>query len=140
MFCVLRLSCLVFILASIGCGGGPSGVVEGTVTLDGEPLEHGAISLKSSTGDANTVGDVIEGGKFKIEEVPEGSFVAYVTASKKGAGGGPNASSRDGENGGNDDPEFERFIAVKNAEGNNKKVEIKSGKNEITIALTTSGS
>ena len=135
-----KLSFLVLVLASVGCGGGPTSVVEGTVTLDGQPLEYGSISLKPESGETNAVGGVIEDGKFTIEKVPEGSFIAIVTAGVKNAGGGPNPSQGDGQQANENSEEMQRYVAVKNAEGNNKKISVTDGQNEVSIDLTTSGS
>ena len=131
-----RISFILFGFSLIGCGGGPTSDVSGTVTLDGQPLPHGAISLNPQTGESKTVGGVIENGNFTIEKVPEGSYIAVVVASAANKAG-EGASMGDAENQQGSEDERERYLAVKNAEGNNKKIEISGGQSDITIALTT---
>ncbi len=54
------------ILFFAGCGSGASGVpVEGTVNINGAPLEAGSITFVSKDG-AVTGGDVISAGKYNV--------------------------------------------------------------------------
>lgn len=63
----------------IGCGDGvtvgPTGEVEGSVTLDGQPLTEGAVSLYDpSTGNSGG-GELDAEGKFKFTQpVPVGKY------------------------------------------------------------------
>ena len=131
----MRFALLTTVVAFWGCGGGPTGSVEGTVTLDDNPLEYGSISFKSESGDTSTAGGVIENGSFTIEEVPVGNFIVVVTAGSKNAGGNGQPSSGDGSTTGDD--AMERYKTVRNADGNNKKVEVTEGENSIKIELVT---
>jgi len=71
-FCVLSVVLL-------GCGGGteigPTGEVEGTVTLDGEPLSEGSVAFyDQSTGNTGG-GELGSGGKFICTvPVPVGTY------------------------------------------------------------------
>ncbi|MEO2016917.1 MAG: hypothetical protein ABGZ53_21375 [Fuerstiella sp.] len=79
-FTVWPAFCLLPVLL-LGCGGGggkeigPTGEVEGTVTLDGEPFSEGSVAFyDNSTG--NTGGaELGSGGKFVCTvPVPVGSY------------------------------------------------------------------
>jgi hypothetical protein len=77
------LTALVLSLLTTGCGSGnnqegPTGEVEGTVTLNGEPLAGGGISFyDAETG--NSVGGAIVNGTFKFSEsVPAGEYLVAV--------------------------------------------------------------
>jgi hypothetical protein len=72
------LSCLL-----LGCGGGdgvreigPTGEVEGTVTLDGEPLTEGSVAFYQVSSGNTGGGDLGPGGKFKFDvPTPVGSYL-----------------------------------------------------------------
>lgn len=51
----------------LGCGGSDRGAVEGTVTLDGKPIETGAVTFRPS-GDTKgaTAGTEIKNGRYSI--------------------------------------------------------------------------
>ena len=75
-FCLL---CLLSV-GILGCGGGgkdigPTGEVEGTVTMDGEPLAIGSVALyDESTGNTGG-GELGPGGTFKFTvPVPVGTY------------------------------------------------------------------
>ena len=54
------------IIPLVGCSNGrPVGDVHGTVTLDGNPLEEGAVQLSPIDGQAPTAGAQIVNGKFE---------------------------------------------------------------------------
>jgi hypothetical protein len=59
--------CIIgMLVAAIGCSKGPPvGTVQGTVTLDGKPLEEGSIQLTAVDGRAPTAGGQIVNGKFE---------------------------------------------------------------------------
>lgn len=73
--------CLLFSLLP-GCGGsggkdvGPTGEVEGTVTLDGDPLTDGSVAFyDESTGNSGG-GELGPGGTFKFDvPIPVGSYL-----------------------------------------------------------------
>lgn len=63
---LVGLLCL-FPLTSVGCGGESEGVeVQGTVTVNGQPVDNGAITFVPSAGGSKKGGTVIEGGKYTV--------------------------------------------------------------------------
>jgi len=76
------LQCFVSVLVPIvflfsGCAK-PTGSVTGTVTLDGEVYNKSAIMLvDTSTGQAGGM-DINEDGSFDIQELPLGTYTAYL--------------------------------------------------------------
>jgi hypothetical protein len=63
------IRCSLFLLgaAAAGCGGGTKMYpVEGTVTLDGQPLEGAVVTFTSSDGNAVATGVTSASGKFKL--------------------------------------------------------------------------
>ena len=86
----IRLVTAILIAAVIGGCGGAGGrqAIEGTVTLDGQPLEKGQITFVPQ-GDTKgpTAGAEIVGGKFTIPAVGgplAGKFRVEITASRPG--------------------------------------------------------
>lgn len=74
------LSVLVaFPLALTGCGGSPS-TVSGTVTLDGTPVEKGAVKFVRPSGGTPVVA-VVASGKFETKLAP-GPYKVAVYATK----------------------------------------------------------
>ncbi len=84
---LFRLSVLgaILMLALPGCGGSERLSLEGTVSLDGRPLEKGAISFRPQSGTKGpTAGAEIVEGKFSIPPSGgplAGKFVVEITAS-----------------------------------------------------------
>src|SRR5262245_57398398 len=75
--CALSL----FLFASLaGCGDG-KGPVNGTVTFDGQPVAHGAVTFVKSEGGLVREGAVIKDGKFQVR-VPPGKYKIEVNAQK----------------------------------------------------------
>jgi len=60
----LLAACLA---ACAGCGTGRA-TVEGTVTLDGQPIESGSIVFEPADGAGPTAGGQIENGKYRLAE------------------------------------------------------------------------
>jgi len=77
------LACLPAVaLLAAGCSDGTSATLDGTVTLDGEPLKEGVvrfIPVDTSTG--GTAGAAIKDGKFRAE-VPLGELRVEISAPK----------------------------------------------------------
>ena len=66
-----------------GCSDGPArGTVVGKVTLDGQPVESGAIRFAAVDGLSPTAGAQIKDGVFTAE-VPVGEVKIEITAPKK---------------------------------------------------------
>jgi hypothetical protein len=83
---MVALAC--FIASAWGCSGGDGRLaVSGTVTVDGKPLEAGAISFAPEPGsDANTAGGVVKQGKFDLPSsagLKPGKYRVNVTAMRK---------------------------------------------------------
>src|SRR5262245_40857070 len=53
------------LLACSGCGDGKV-VVRGTVTVDGQPIKEGSISLEPADGQGPTTGGMIQAGKYEL--------------------------------------------------------------------------
>lgn len=53
------------LLAAFGCGDGKV-VVRGTVTVDGQAIDEGSISLEPADGQGPTTGGLIKGGKYEL--------------------------------------------------------------------------
>jgi hypothetical protein len=70
-----------------GCGNQGREAIEGTVTLDGKPLEKGYISFRPQPGTASpSAGADIANGKFSVASkggVLPGKFRVEITASRK---------------------------------------------------------
>jgi hypothetical protein len=59
-----RMCLCMLLIASLGCSKKPP-IVRGMVTLDGQPLEEGAVQLSPLDGQAPTAGAQIVNGKFE---------------------------------------------------------------------------
>jgi hypothetical protein len=75
---------LIGVLAT-GCGGSafPVSTVEGTVAVDGQPIEAGTVTftpLASNTGEA--VSAEIRDGKYHSDKVPRGKSLVIISAFK----------------------------------------------------------
>lgn len=65
--CVCYILCVFLLATSLGCGHGGRMSVEGTVTLDGRPLEKGDIQFNPLPGTTGpTAGAEIVDGKYAI--------------------------------------------------------------------------
>ena len=81
-----RATC-VFVFASgllvlSGCDGKSRAKVEGTVTLDGQPIELGAISFIPVDGQSPTTGGPIINGQYFVPDVPVGEMKVAISGSK----------------------------------------------------------
>jgi hypothetical protein len=79
---LLGTLCIVLLLAFLGCGPSDGLVdVTGTVKVDGQPLEKGAISFEPVDGKSQTAGGTISSGTFKAR-VPPGKMKVKISAEK----------------------------------------------------------
>ncbi len=74
---------LLFVVFGLsGCGSDDSmAKVAGTVTLDGQPVEAGAILFVPVDGTAQTTGGEIKDGRYSVR-VPPGAMKVSITAPK----------------------------------------------------------
>ena len=62
-----------------GCSSEPPvGSVAGLVTLDGKPVEGGAVSLLAATGGTPVMADIGTDGRYKADNVPAGQVLVAV--------------------------------------------------------------
>ena len=76
------------LLVLAGCGGHDGRrAIEGTVTLDGEPLAKGTITFRPQPGTSSpTAGATISGGRFSVpgdKSVLAGTFRVEIIATRK---------------------------------------------------------
>ena len=76
------LSAGLLLTCAVGCGSGLA-TVDGTVSLDGQPVDRGMISLEPLDGKGPTVGANVEGGKFVVADVLPGKKKVQIFAVKK---------------------------------------------------------
>jgi hypothetical protein len=130
-----------FLLLLIGCGGGsggpegPLGAVEGTVTLDDQPLTEGYIAfyLEETAGSAGAELDAE--GKFKFADpIPVGTYQVFFTPPElpmpNDEASGKLASQESNIHFGYQDGESSGFVA---------EVTEKEGGNKFEFALTKAG-
>lgn len=72
-----------FLVFTLGCGGERGDLVEitGTVTLDGQPLESGKITIEATDGRGGVEGGSIENGQYTVLTTP-GSKAVKINAPK----------------------------------------------------------
>ena len=59
-----RLMLIAALLAAAGCGDGSTSTVNGTVTLDGQPLKEGVVRFVPTDGKGQTASAEVKDGKF----------------------------------------------------------------------------
>lgn len=69
---------LVFGVIATGCGGDGMSTVEGAVSVDGTPIQQGAITFEPSDGVGPTAGATIANGTYTAE-VPPGQKKVRIT-------------------------------------------------------------
>ena len=116
-------------LALTGCGGGSPSTVSGTVTLDGTPVETGAVKFVLASGGKPTSASVSK-GKFETK-LPPGRYKVALYATK--AAGSIKQKSYDGK-------EFmleltEEMIPEQYNSKSELTEEIKAGENTLTFNL-----
>lgn len=78
-FFLTTLACLILVLG--GCGDNSMSEVEGTVTVDGEPLAKGGITFVPTDGKSPTAGAEIVNGKYSAK-VPVGMMKVSLSGEK----------------------------------------------------------
>jgi hypothetical protein len=78
---------LTLLISLASCGGCSRGTIEGTVTLDGQPLAEGYVNFRPEPGTHGSgAGTPVENGEFVIEGLAEplaGSYRVEITATGK---------------------------------------------------------
>jgi hypothetical protein len=77
--CAALFGTLVFL---VGCSDNQTAEVAGTVTVDGQPAEKGAISFIPADGKGPTAGGEITAGKYIAKNVPIGTATVQIRVSK----------------------------------------------------------
>jgi hypothetical protein len=70
------------LLVSSGCEGKSRATVQGTIALDGQPIEIGAISFIPVDGQSPTTGGPISNGHYSVPNVPVGEMKVAISGSK----------------------------------------------------------
>ena len=127
----------LMLAALSGCSYTKSTQLEGTVTIDGVPLDYGSLSLESTSGDTSGFGSKIDQGKYLVANIVPGKFRGTVTA---GIRQNVNrvAASDDGRilaERGNDTLDLQQISP--NATGNNVIIEISAGDNKYDFVITS---
>ena len=66
-----------------GCGKPAASTVEGTVSLDGTPIENGSISFVPTSADGKKGGTLIKDGKYSVPadlELPPGNYKVEISS------------------------------------------------------------
>jgi hypothetical protein len=82
---LLQLFCGAFLIVATGCGG-KTFQVEGTVEMDGKPVDSGSISFDPADGKGPSFGGVITDGKFNFVSPPgvePGKRIVRITGMQK---------------------------------------------------------
>ena len=117
-----------------GCGGPRA---EGTVTLDGQPVEDGTITFFPEAGQGPNVPGEIKGGKYTIDSsrsLKPGPYRVEIYWFKKTGKQVPNTNDP-----GTKIDEAKQVIADEYNRSSKLKVEIKSGSNPLDFALKSGG-
>lgn len=80
-FASATLPRLMLILMATGCGSSKP-IMEGTVTLDGTPIEKGTIVLMPAGGKGQPAGGGIEAGRYSFPATP-GTLQVIIKANRK---------------------------------------------------------
>jgi hypothetical protein len=114
-----------------GCGG--SNHIEGTVTLDGQPVDGGTISFINTSG--GSAGGQILDGKYSIEsKLASGTYKVQIEWLKKTGKTIPNKSDA-----GTTSDETKQVIPVEYNRQSNLTAEVKSGSNTFNFELKSGG-
>ena len=139
----IRRCCLVVGLSSLllaGCGGsdekeeGPTGNVEGTVTMDGEPFTEGSVSFYNPDTGESGGGELGADGKFKLDSpIPVGKYqVSFLP---------PEPPQPDDEASAKKADELSKLIPEAYQDGNTSGFaeDVKEGPNSFEFKLSKTG-
>jgi hypothetical protein len=130
--------CLLFLILGLpGCGDSNRGDLSGEVTLDGSPVESGAILLVPLDATGGTLtGGAIDNGKFSLtgKQAPAvGLYRVEIRASRKTGRLVQKAMGAPGERA----EETAEGVAARFNSASELTVEIKRGVNEKNFAVTS---
>ncbi|MEZ6132200.1 MAG: hypothetical protein R3C59_26365 [Planctomycetaceae bacterium] len=134
---VLPTFCLLLVLLP-GCGGGgkeigPTGEVEGKVTLDGEPFAVGSVALYDKTTGNTGGGELSPGGTFKFAvPVPVGTYQVSFPMPEAPPPDDPAVDAAANKN-------TELHQSYRNGETSGIVAEVKEGPNSFTFELKKTG-
>lgn len=134
---LIRCFCLMAMAALLaGCGGGGFAVapVKGTVTCNGKAVEGGSVTLRPI--EVDTIKNELKGKPASGQVNPDGTFVLSTYGTNDGAVVGKHAVSFfpvvEAAKSYNDKPAPSPYAGMVPKD---KQIEIKPGKNEVTIEL-----
>lgn len=123
---------LAAVLFAAGCADDDgTGEVVGTVTLDGKPLDTGAVQFAPTDGKSPTAGAPIRAGRFTAR-VPTGEMTVRVTAPKV-VGKRKLYDTPDSP----EMPVTEELLPAKYNAKSELKTVVRPGRNAVTFDLTT---
>ena len=121
----------VLALVGAGCGGDglPRQSISGTVTLDGRPLESGAIAFQPASPDGGgiAVGAIVRGGSFTLsrsEGPTPGNYRVAITSPREGK---PTAKTQSAQPGDGDAPPAVEAIPANYNAATTLTAEVKAG-------------
>jgi hypothetical protein len=132
---------LAFLLLGLcGCGNS-TGSVSGQVSYEGKQVEKGYITFLPADGKGQSVGGEVSGGRYTVNDIPPGPKIVQIIETKdvpfaRSTEEMKQRSEEQKKSGawtGLIDP---ADVIPPDAVGNNKEVEIKSGKQEMNFELT----
>lgn len=132
-FCVAA----IFVVLALGCRSEPTTFLSGTVTVDGELLDYGALTIVSNNGETTGFGSKIDQGKYVVSNIVPGRFKATITAGVRHVGAQV-ASSGDGKilaDQGQSESSFQQIPS--NASGNGVDINIAPGENTFNFKIVT---
>jgi hypothetical protein len=132
----LRTASLLLILAA-GSSGCPrsAGVLSGTVTYEGVPVEKGRIEFQHAEGKSAAAGADIVNGRYSISGLAPGPWIAQITAAKKISFPRSTQELADQAAKGLPPPEAPAEPIPADADGNNATIEVSAGAQTRDFAL-----
>jgi hypothetical protein len=132
---IRRVLPLIPILILSGCGGGTQ--IEGSVTLDGKPVEDGTIAFSLVGGKDATVGGPVKNGKYSLEssrKLTPGTYRVEINWLEPTGKKVENKSDK-----GTEVEERKQLIPMKYNLKSELTTEIKSGSNSANFELKSGG-
>ncbi len=126
----LVMTVLILILISSGCGRTDpnKGAVSGSVTLDGEPLDHAQIVFRDPQGQQASAGGKIVKGEYELE-TPVAAMRVEITAYREIPG------KFDNSNPTGPVPLAEQVLPARYNRASELTADVKAGANEFNFQL-----